>query len=162
MVSKANGSALKNLIWTGNPDMVALLRTAMATMEDTGCHDGGSGCGRAVETLGDAEYQVLLYEFKDGLNHYLLICKREIKSLKELIAFDLQNENKMMPFFKQEILVESEGKEGSGHKEYTEAHGKTLGFRKTLLDIIAANKLDALSGYYKRTCLLHRPGKRRL
>ena len=55
--------------------------------------------------------------------------------------------NRLMPFFKQEILVESEAKGGLDSKEYTDALAKTMGFRKTLLDIIAANKLDALSGF---------------
>ena len=89
----------------------------------------------------------MLYEFKDGLNKYLASANGYVKSLKELIAFDLANEKQTMPFFKQEILVESETKGGLDSKEYTEALAKTLGFRKTLLDIMAANKLDALSGF---------------
>jgi amidase len=100
-----------------------------------------------LKLLGGAEYQVLLYEFKDGLNRYLSYAGGKVKSLKELIAFDLQNENKLMPFFKQEILVESEAKEGLQTKEYTDALEKTLGFRKTLLDILSTNKIDALSGF---------------
>jgi amidase len=131
----------------GNPDMVALLRTAMATMEAQGATMVEVDVAGPLKLLGGAEYQVLLYEFKDGLNRYLSSAGGKVKSLKELIAFDLQNENKLMPFFKQEILVESEAKEGLEAKEYTDALGKTLGFRKTLLDILSVNKIDALSGF---------------
>jgi amidase len=51
-----------------------------------------------------------------------------------------------MPFFKQEILTESEGKGGLDSKEYLDSLTKTLGFRKTILDLMTTNKLDALSG----------------
>ncbi len=130
----------------GNPDLIALLRAAMKSMEEQGATMVEVDVAGPLKLLGNAEYLVLLYEFKDGLNRYLATANGHVKSLKELIAFDLQNEKEMMPFFKQEILVESEGKGDLDSKEYTDAIGKTLGFRKTLLDLMAANKLDALSG----------------
>jgi len=130
-----------------NPDMAAILRSAMAVMKEQGATMVEVDVMGPLKLLGTAEYQVLLYEFKDGLNKYLASANGYVKSLKELIAFDLANEKQTMPFFKQEILVESETKGGLDSKEYTEALAKTLGFRKTLLDIMAANKLDALSGF---------------
>jgi amidase len=99
-----------------------------------------------LKLLGTAEYQVLLYEFKDGLNKYLDQANGKVKSLKELIAFDQENEKRAMPFFKQEILIESEAKGGLDSKEYLDALSKTKGFRKTLLDLMSAGNLDALSG----------------
>jgi amidase len=45
----------------------------------------------------------------------------------------------MMPFFKQEILIESDAKGGLDSKEYTEALVKTLGFRKTLSEIMSTH-----------------------
>src|SRR5450432_4341503 len=131
----------------GNSDLVALLRTAMTSMEAQGATMVEIDVTGPLKLLGTAEYQVLLYEFKDGLNKYLATANGQVKSLKELIAFDLQNEKKAMPFFKQEILIESEGKEGLGSKEYTDSLEKTLGFRKTILDLMASNKIDALSGF---------------
>ncbi len=130
-----------------NPDMVAVLRSAMSVMESQGAVIVEVDVAGPLKLLGAAEYQVLLYEFKDGLNKYLSTANGQVKSLKELIAFDLQNEKTAMPFFKQEILVESEGKGGLDSKEYVDSLAKTLGFRQTLLDIMATNKLDALSGF---------------
>ena len=52
-----------------------------------------------------------------------------------------------MPFFKQEILVESEDKGGLDSKEYLDSLETTMGFRKTILDIMTSNHLDALSGF---------------
>ncbi len=131
----------------GNPDLVALLRSAMATMETQGAIMVEVDVLGPLKLLGTAEYQVLLYEFKDGLNKYLASSNGKVKSLKEFIAFDLENEKKLMPFFKQEILVESEGKGGLDSKEYLDSLAKTTGFRKTILDLMTANKLDALSGF---------------
>jgi amidase len=130
-----------------NPDMVALLRAAMTVMEAQGATMVEVDITGPLKLLGTAEYQVLLYEFKDGLNRYLGSSKASIKSLKDLIAFDLLEEKKVMPYFKQEILVESEAKGTLNSPEYTDALAKTLGFRKTILDLMAANKLDALSGF---------------
>ena len=130
----------------GNSDLVALLRTAMKNMESQGAVIVEVDVMGPLKLLGTAEYQVLLYEFKDGLNKYLSSANGQVKSLKELISFDQQNERKAMPFFKQEILLESEGKGGLDSKEYTDSLAKTLGFRKTILDLMSLNKLDALSG----------------
>lgn len=131
---------------TGNPGLVALLRAAMTTMEAQGATMVEVDITGPLKLLGNAEYQVLLYEFKEGLNKYLASANGKVKSLKELIAFDLQNESSVMPFFKQEILIESEGKGGLDSKEYLDSLTKTLGFRKTIVDLMTTNKLDALSG----------------
>jgi amidase len=131
---------------TGNPDLVALLRAAIVTLETLGATIVEIDVMTPLKALGNAEYQVLLYEFKDGLNKYLATANAETKTLKDLIAFDLKNEHKLMPFFKQEILIESEAKAGLDSKEYIDSLTKTRGFRKTILDILISNNLDALSG----------------
>ena len=131
---------------TANPDLALLLHAAMKTMESLGATMVEVDILGPLKLLGTAEYQVLLYEFKDGLNKYLSSTNGNIKSLKDLIAFDLKNESKAMPFFKQEILVESDAKGGLDSKEYLDSITKTLGFRKTILDLMATNQLDALSG----------------
>jgi amidase len=130
-----------------NPDLVALLRAAITIMEAQGAVIVEVDVLGALKLLGHSEYQVLLYEFKDGLNKYLASANGQVKSLKELIEFDLQNEKKLMPFFKQEILIESEDKGGLDSKEYLDSLENTTGFRKTILDIMTTNNLDALSGF---------------
>ena len=61
--------------------------------------------------LDDCEFQILLYEFKAGLNAYLagLGPKARVHSLRELIAFN-ERERREMPYFGQEILVLAEAK----------------------------------------------------
>ena len=128
------------------PDLVSLLKTAIKVLEAQGATVVEVDLLSQLEKLGHVEYQVLLYEFKDGLNRYLASSEAKIKTLKELIAFNQANESKAMPFFKQEILIESEAKGDLKSKEYIDALAKTLAFRKTITDLLFAFKLDALSG----------------
>ena len=62
--------------------------------------------------LGAAETQVLLYEFKAGLNAYLAARgpSAEVRSLTDLIAFNERNAETEMPYFGQERLLEAESK----------------------------------------------------
>lgn len=130
----------------GNPDLVSLLRQAIQVLESRGATVVEVDLLGPLKILGNAEFQVLLYEFKDGLNRYLASSQSPVRSLKELIEFNLANESRAMPFFKQETLIESDGKGNLETKEYQDSLTKTLGFRKTITDLMVTNKLDALSG----------------
>jgi amidase len=96
--------------------------------------------------LDQSEFNVLKYEFKDGVNRYLAHANAKVKSLKEVIEFNKQNESVTMPFFKQEILEMCEAKGDLNSSEYKEALYKTLGIRQVINDIISDNKLDAICG----------------
>lgn len=58
------------------------------------------------------EYQVLLYEFKVGLNDYLadLGSDTPVRSLEEVIAFNERERARVMPHFGQETLLEAQEK----------------------------------------------------
>lgn len=73
--------------------------------------------------LGNAEYEVMLYEFKAGLNAYLasLGAGAPIKSLADLIQFNEQHREREMPFFGQEILHAAETKGPLTDGAYREA-----------------------------------------
>jgi amidase len=96
--------------------------------------------------IDNEEFDVLKYEFKDGLNKYLAGANGKVKSLKELIAFNKANEEKTMPYFKQEILESSEEKGDLQTKEYQEALKKVLLTRKVIDDLIKERGLDAIAG----------------
>jgi amidase len=100
-----------------------------------------------LNALGDAEFEVMKYEFKYGLNKYLSAAGAAVKSLKELIAFNKANEDKAMPTFKQETLEASDKKAGLDSKEYLKALEKSHGGSKKIIDgVLKENKLDALCG----------------
>lgn len=100
-----------------------------------------------INALGEAEFEVLQYEFKDGLNHYLSSANAKVKSLKDVIDFNLANEDKSMPYFRQETLESSNLKLGLEDKGYKDALNKSFnGSKKILETIFYDNKLDAICG----------------
>jgi len=68
--------------------------------------------GGAVTSMGAAETEVLLYEFKAGLNDYLAArgAEVDVRSLADLIAFNERNAVEEMPYFAQERLLAAEAK----------------------------------------------------
>ena len=58
----------------------------------------------------DAEFDVLLYEFKANLNTYLAKSNSPWKTLAQLIEFNSQNRDREMPYFGQEIFERAEKK----------------------------------------------------
>ena len=101
-------------------------------------------------TLGqtdDAEYQVLLYEFKADLEAYFASRPGSpVKTLKDLMAFDLQNADREMPFFGQETVEQAAAKGPLTDKAYLDALAKCreLMRNKGIDAVLAAHKLDAL------------------
>ncbi|MDI5950890.1 amidase [Flavobacterium yafengii] len=100
-----------------------------------------------INALGQAEFEVLQYEFKDGLNNYLASANARVKTLKEVIDFNSSNEDKAMPYFKQETLESSNVKKGLEDKKYLEALTVSFEGSKSILDaVFKENKLDAICG----------------
>lgn len=95
----------------------------------------------------DDSYQVLLYEFKDGLNKYLagLSDNVPVKSLKDLIEFNRRDSTELK-YFDQKILEEAEKKGDLSSRDYKEALAKMLkATREEGIDkLMNDNTLDAL------------------
>jgi amidase len=98
--------------------------------------------------FGDAEFEVLLYEFKAGLNSYLenLTANAPVRSLKEVIQFNERNSGLEMPYFGQETLVKAEAKGPLTEKPYREALEKCrrLARQEGIDAIMNEHRLDAL------------------
>ena len=94
----------------------------------------------------DAEFQVLLYEFKDGVNAYLTQSGSPHPSLAALIAWNTANAATAMPFFGQEIFEQAQAKGPLTDAAYVKAKAdaKRLAGRDGLLAALEAAKLDAL------------------
>ena len=56
------------------------------------------------DNLGQEEFELMKYEFKDGLNKYLATSNSKMKSLEDVIRFNKENATSAMPYFRQEIL----------------------------------------------------------
>ena len=99
-----------------------------------------------MREFGDAEYEVLLYEFKAGLNKYLQARGGKYKSLKDLIEFNEQNKDREMPYFGQEIFIKAEAKADLEDRAYRLAllQSKVLTQDKGIDAVMNKEKLDAV------------------
>jgi amidase len=130
----------------GNGNVVALFNKAISVLKERGATIVEVELLKLTHPLGEASYEVLQYEFKDGLNKYLATANAPVKSLKEIIDYNDRNEAIAMPFFKQEILISSEAKSGLDSKEYIEALAKSTSSRKIMDELFQQNKLDVICG----------------
>jgi amidase len=72
--------------------------------------------------FGDTEFTVLLYELKADMNAYLATRPdAEVKTLKDLIDFNVRNAAKEMPYFGQDEFIKAQAKGPLTDKEYLEA-----------------------------------------
>jgi amidase len=98
----------------------AIIEASIATMKRL----GATIVDIKIPNLGkydDAEFTVLQYEFKDGLERYLRDRGSRYRSLDELIRFNNDNAAKEMPYFKQSIFESSAKKGDLKSKEYRDA-----------------------------------------
>lgn len=102
---------------------------------------------KEINKYSESEFSVLQYEFKDGLNKYLATANVPMKTLADIIVFNKKNEDKAMPYFKQETLESSDKKSDLNSKEYKEAYQKShVASKEYINTIIKENKLDAIGG----------------
>jgi amidase len=100
-----------------------------------------------ISQMGDHEFAVLKYEFRHGVNKYLSTANARVRSLKEVIDFNKANEDKAMPFFKQDTLEACEKLGGLDSPEYKESLAKSnTGSRKIIDEVMKDNRLDAICG----------------
>lgn len=74
-----------------------------------------------VQGFSDMQREVLLYEFKQGLNQYLAARGAKYKTLADLIKFNEDNKEKEMPIFAQELFLEAEKRGESTKDAYLKA-----------------------------------------
>jgi len=96
----------------------------------------------------DSEFEVLLYEFKDGINAYLagLGPNAPMHTLADLIAFNERERAREMPYFDQEIFILAQEKGPLTTRAYRKALEKDdrLSRRQGIDALVAKHKLDAI------------------
>ena len=126
--------------------VVALYQQAIEEIKKQGATIIEIDLLKETNPLGGAEFTILQFEFKDGLNKYFASANAPIKTMADLIAFNKKIEATAMPYFKQETIESSQAKSDLNSKEYTDALQKTLTSRKIIDSILQQNKLDAIVG----------------
>jgi amidase len=101
----------------------------------------------SLTKLGDAEYQVMLYEFKAGLNAYLATLGEgaPVRTLGEVIEFNRRNAEKELPYFGQETFLAAEAKGPLTDKGYLDAveRCRRLSRAEGIDAVMDEHKLDA-------------------
>ncbi len=93
-----------------------------------------------------SELDVLLYEFKDGLNRYLEMSEAPHRSLESLIAFNKANAATVMPYFGQELFERAQAKGPLTDAAYKKAlsDSRRLAGEEGLLAALSREKLDGI------------------
>jgi amidase len=96
--------------------------------------------------FGKTEMEVLHYEFKADLNKYLSGTKAPVKTLAEVIKFNEENKNRVMPYFGQEHMEIAQKKGSLKDKKYCSALAKNHQLtRKEGIDAtMRKHRLDAI------------------
>lgn len=94
----------------------------------------------------DAEFEVLLYEFKADLNAYLEGRGGAVKDLTTLMAFNEQRRQEEMPFFGQELLLQAQAKGPLTDPAYLKALDTCAKARRDITGLLEKHQLQALVG----------------
>ncbi len=109
-----------------HPEVDRLMEAALSEMKRLGAELIDPVELPDSDELNDSEMEVLLYEFKAGLNSYLaeLGDRASVKTLADVIAFNEANRDREMPYFGQELFLRAEEKGPLTDKAYLDALGK--------------------------------------
>ncbi len=129
----------------GQPDVDAALEQAVATIRAAGATVVNVEMATAG-TWDDAEFTVLLTEFKHGLEAYLRGSNAPVKSLADVIAFNSTHAGQEMGFFGQEIFEQAQAAGGLTDPKYLAAARKArhLAGPDGIEALLARHRLDAL------------------
>ena len=127
-----------------NPDVEAIFESTIETLREQGAEIIDS---IEIDTtdMGDAESTVLRYEFKADLKQYLEQTGAPFGSLAEIIKFNEDNKETVMPFFGQERMLASQEKGPLTDDEYLAALETSKRVSQSGIDdAMTEHDLDAL------------------
>jgi amidase len=131
-----------------SPATDALLETALDTLKRLGAVIVDPADIATAGQFDDAEFTVLLYEFKADLNRYLAEWApgAPAKTLEDLIAFNERVRDRELPYFGQEIFTQAQAKGPLTDQDYLRALDKDhlLSRIQGIDAVMAEHQLDAL------------------
>jgi amidase len=129
-------------------DAVRLIDSAVAEMKRLGAILVDPADLATHDQLDEVEFEVLLYEFKTGLQEYLADVgpKVSIRTLKDVIEFNERNRQQEMPFFGQETFLRAEAKGPLSEPAYLEALANCRRLSRTegIDAVMDTHRLDAI------------------
>jgi amidase len=131
-----------------HPAVDAQFDAAVATLRRLGAEVVDPVTVPNVGRYDDAEYTVLLHEFKAGVDAYLQSRGDTVtvRTLADVIAFNRANASRVMPWFGQELLERAQGTTGLEAPAYREALAtcRRLAAVEGIEALLAAERLDAV------------------
>ncbi len=127
-----------------NPEVNKVFTQAIQSFQSAGSDIVDDILLEGTGPANTAEYEVLLFEFKDGLNKYFDQAGLGF-NLENLIEFNNDNADVVMPYFAQEILLAAQEKGDLQSPEYKQAlQDSHIAMQEILKTVFAENKLDVL------------------
>jgi amidase len=137
---------LRNYWGAGDdPNVEAVFDQVIQTLEASGAEIVDPIEFSDMDDMWEAEDEVLNYEFKADLNAYLQSSGASVKSLGEVIRFNAENADAVMPFFGQELMEVSQKKGPLSEDAYLKALAESKRLSQTAIDAaLESNTLDAI------------------
>ena len=127
-----------------NPNVEAIYDASIAVLKEQGANIVDD-IEIATDGMNDAEYEVLLYEFRADLNNYLSASGAPVQSLAEIIEYNEANAERVMPVFGQEIFLAAEEKGPLSDAAYLDALAESKRIARDGIDgAIEEHQLDAI------------------
>ncbi|WP_421724319.1 amidase [Bauldia sp.] len=120
---------------------------AIDTLRDLGAEIVDPAIGAWTPFFGEAETELCLYGFKDGINRYLAAHpKSPMKSLADVIAFNRANADRTLQYFPQDLFERAEAKGGLNDEAYLKAKEECRRMSRTdgIDKVLATHRLDAI------------------
>jgi len=127
-----------------NPDVERILETSVEVLRAQGAevvdnieYDAGD--------MHDAEFEVLLYEFRTDLNAYLERSNAPVKSLGDLIKYNDEHAAAVLAHFDQDIFLKADAKGPLTDQAYLKALADSQRLARSAIDdAMKQHRLDAL------------------
>lgn len=131
-----------------HPDVDALMQRHLDRLRDLGAILVDPVTIPTLNRFGDAEFEVLLYELKDGLSRYLATRGKDVPvhSLGDIIAFNRKHADRELRYFGQETFLLAESRGPLTDSAYLDARSRCRQWARVegLEGVLAAHRLDAL------------------
>lgn len=131
-----------------NPRILKIFETCIEVMKQLGAVIIDPADVKNFNKFGETEKEVLHYEFKAGLNAYLKLRDASVRvhSMEDVIQFNEENSDQVMPYFGQEHMTMAQEKGSLKDRKYKAALAKNLRLaRKQGIDAAMRKyKLDAI------------------
>ena len=131
-----------------NPQVDLVMEGALAAMRDAGAEIVDPVPLELPKEAREGEMEVLLYEFKADLNAYLAERRPDlpVRSLADIIAFNEEHAEKVMPYFGQDLMIKAEAKGPLTDETYLQAleSNRRLAGQEGIDAQLRAHSLDAI------------------